>query len=210
MKKSFLVLLFAALSAMSGIARDSATYYITIGRGIGYQNTSFINNTIDMSLPNINGYWSVFYQLNFIKKRYSIILESQSYSAEKKLNDIKVNYSEGYLYLGYGKKLSKRWELGFALGAVRSTLTVKKQVLNSPPDSLFNHFQFMTNEYRSKWTPSAKAGIRYFLFSTKDDVLKISLICSGLYKLKTEKFFVKQAKSNFLFTLGLNVALKLY
>jgi hypothetical protein len=209
MKKLFSTMLLLITCSMSGIAAEYTTYFITLSQGVGYKNANYINNTVGMPFQSTGNYGSLYYQLNFIDKKYSFFLEMHGYAAKQKKDKIKTTYEDAYLFFGFGKGLAKKWELQAALGISQAELTVKKEILSNPSDSLFNQFQLATNEYKSKWTPCVKVGIRYFLYRNRADDFNISLLASGIYKLKTEKFFEKQAISNMLLTVGLNFGIKL-
>jgi len=189
-------------------ALNPRPFLFNVGYGAGYKQMNFSNNSTDLTLPTINQFFSIDYQVNLKKKSLFLTMESRTYNARKKLNNLKATYNDQYLLIGCGKRFAKKWEFLASAGLSTSKLDVKKQVLDSPPDSLFRQYQFMTNEYEAKVTPCIKLGIRYSLFSG-DDLFDVSLLCEGLCKLKSEKFFINQTQNKFLFNLGINFAIKL-
>ncbi len=209
MKKTILVLVIFVGYCATLEARDSSTYFIHLSYGAAHKNISPAFNTIDMKFPEINSSSSLFYQYNVVNRRYSILIEFQNYFAEKQQDKYSAEYSDAYTMLGYGRNLTKRFEIIGFLGVARSTMKTKKQILNYSPDSLFNQFQFLSNEYKLKLSACAKLSFRYTIFKSYKDYFKLAIQAETLYKLKTEKYLESTGASRMLFTLGFNLGIRL-
>jgi hypothetical protein len=205
-----LILLFIATGFFTtSIAKDPDSYFVHVGYGAGYKPLKFTYNNIGMTIPAANIYSSFSYQHNYIDKGLSFKIEFQDYGFKKKLDNYSVTYSDNYILIGMGKNLTKRWEASLMLGVTSSQFKVKKEILNYSPDSTFKQFKFLSNEYSSRYTLASKASLRYTFYSSDKTGLKLAFQAETLFKLKTEKFFENTGSSKFLYTLGINIGIRL-
>lgn len=189
--------------------QSEGSIYLSISAGQGFKKINLINNTIGFSLPNTGLFYRFSIQSNMQKNFYCAI-DYLNYSTNKEANTYHLSYSDNYYTISLGKNITKRLGIQFGLGGNYSRLTINKKQSNTYNDSIFNHFQYLNNDFKSSLTLSLSTKIKYNFFNAFNQRMQGHLIFETLYKTKLEREFTKDNFSKCLFNLGFGISYKLF
>lgn len=186
------------------------TTYLSFSAGQGFKRINLMNNTTGVSLPSSGLFYRFSFQSNLSEKNLFYAFDYNTYTTEKESQGYHLYYSDQYYTLSIGKNITKQIGVQLGLGGNYSKLRINKKQFDNYNDSIFNNFQYLSNEFSSPITLAISAKLKYKVLEAFDNRLQGHLIFETLYKTKLEREFEKDHFSKFAFNLGLGISYRIF